>query len=539
MLILFCSWSASAAAVTIYRSIGPGNILALASGAGNDLVIAGALATFSNPLPDRAGVGDVLQYDADGNGSVDHVAFITSRISAAQFVVQDASGSAPVPTVAADQDWSLFRAYTSLSEAEAGAENTGVDAALRNFDAWSGGRDLVAGDEIWNLACYADAADTTFCEFNGWTTDATHYLRVFTPRLPSEAGVSQRHDGKWSDSAYHLVLSHSTVLRNRLDFLRLEGLQIKIASVDNGMQICLEEMHPGEGDVRVSACIFVGDPTAAFDWHTGIKCYSAGSGALRVWNSLFYDFNGGNNQGGIIPEDAETTFYLYNNTWINCLRGIFSNGGEVVAKNNLAQGCTDGYWGSFSAASDYNLSDLAADAPGAHSRNSATVIFVNAGGQDYHLSLSDTSARGAGADLSLDPDLAFNDDIDSQPRLGSWDIGADEIFIPTPTPTATPAATPTRTPPALTNTIFNLDRTLLKTSRGEACRITFSLVTPGRVRIKVFDLTGRKIATLLDGEQSAGRHELVWNGAGASSGTYFIYFESGNHKARKKLVVVR
>jgi len=66
VLILSGNGVASAAgAGSIYPSVGLGNILALASGAGNDLVIAGVLATFSNPLPEFAGVGDVLQYDAD------------------------------------------------------------------------------------------------------------------------------------------------------------------------------------------------------------------------------------------------------------------------------------------------------------------------------------------------------------------------------------------------------------------------------------------------------------------------------------------
>jgi len=49
------------------------------------------------------------------------------------FLVWDAAGSVPVPTVAADQNGSLFRAHTSLSEAQEGTENTGMDMHRHPF----------------------------------------------------------------------------------------------------------------------------------------------------------------------------------------------------------------------------------------------------------------------------------------------------------------------------------------------------------------------------------------------------------------------
>ena len=48
---------------------------------------------------------------------------------------------------------------------------------------------------------------------------------------------------------------------------------------------------------------------------------------------------------------------------------------------------------------------------------------------DFHLRTGDSAARGYGANLRNDPNLAFSDDIDgeSRPENGAWDIGADQV----------------------------------------------------------------------------------------------------------------
>ena len=45
---------------------------------------------------------------------------------------------------------------------------------------------------------------------------------------------------------------------------------------------------------------------------------------------------------------------------------------------------------------------------------------------DFHLSPTDTIARGAGINLSADSNLAFSNDIDGLWRGSIWDIGADQ-----------------------------------------------------------------------------------------------------------------
>ncbi|HOX24189.1 MAG TPA: FlgD immunoglobulin-like domain containing protein [Candidatus Krumholzibacteria bacterium] len=48
-----------------------------------------------------------------------------------------------------------------------------------------------------------------------------------------------------------------------------------------------------------------------------------------------------------------------------------------------------------------------------------------------------------------------------------------------------------------------------------ATRIEFSLEQPGRIELAVFDLAGRRIATLREGTLAAGDHQAVWNGLSA------------------------
>ncbi len=63
--------------------------------------------------------------------------------------------------------------------------------------------------------------------------------------------------------------------------------------------------------------------------------------------------------------------------------------------------------------------------------------------------------------------------------------------------------------------------------------ITFGIENDGLVKVKVFDVTGREVAELANGNYSAGYHVVDWNADSHSSGLYFLTitvdgFTSGN-----------
>jgi Secretion system C-terminal sorting domain len=69
--------------------------------------------------------------------------------------------------------------------------------------------------------------------------------------------------------------------------------------------------------------------------------------------------------------------------------------------------------------------------------------------------------------------------------------------------------------------------------------ISFNLPSKSFVKLKIFDLLGREVATIVSEEMSAGNHTRQWNAANMSSGVYFCRLEAGSFSQTKKLVLLR
>jgi hypothetical protein len=74
--------------------------------------------------------------------------------------------------------------------------------------------------------------------------------------------------------------------------------------------------------------------------------------------------------------------------------------------------------------------------------------------------------------------------------------------------------------------------------------IPFTLAREGRVELRVVDVAGRVIATLLEERRAAGAHEAHWDGRDArgvavSSGVYFAQLRTDDATDRRKLVVLK
>ena len=92
-------------------------------------------------------------------------------------------------------------------------------------------------------------------------------------------------------------------------------------------------------------------------------------------------------------------------------------------------------------------------------------------------------------------------------------------------------------------------RTLLFAPRpnpvtGARAALSFDLAQPGRVRLEVFDVTGRRVAVLLDEERPAGRHAAGWDGTEEGrtlgNGVYFARLVAPDGSAmRQRFVLLR
>jgi hypothetical protein len=74
--------------------------------------------------------------------------------------------------------------------------------------------------------------------------------------------------------------------------------------------------------------------------------------------------------------------------------------------------------------------------------------------------------------------------------------------------------------------------------------LTFDMAKPGHVTIKIYNVSGRLIRTLLDERRDAGRHHIEWNGIDANgstvpSGIYFYRMRASGYDATKKMILVR
>ena len=70
-------------------------------------------------------------------------------------------------------------------------------------------------------------------------------------------------------------------------------------------------------------------------------------------------------------------------------------------------------------------------------------------------------------------------------------------------------------------------------------KITFSLATDSKVTLKVFDMTGQQVATLINQNLTAGIHNYDFNAAGFYSGVYFYRLQAGSFIETKKMTLLK
>jgi hypothetical protein len=69
--------------------------------------------------------------------------------------------------------------------------------------------------------------------------------------------------------------------------------------------------------------------------------------------------------------------------------------------------------------------------------------------------------------------------------------------------------------------------------------INYALPAAVDVTIEIYDILGRKVEMLLQGEQPAGYHQVVWDASDYPSGMYFYRIRAGEHAEIRKMVVVK
>ncbi|MCK9426620.1 MAG: T9SS type A sorting domain-containing protein [Ignavibacteriaceae bacterium] len=70
-------------------------------------------------------------------------------------------------------------------------------------------------------------------------------------------------------------------------------------------------------------------------------------------------------------------------------------------------------------------------------------------------------------------------------------------------------------------------------------KITYSLQNPELVSLRIFDVLGREVSTLVNQYQTAGSHTVSFNASSLASGMYFYKLEAGSFQSIKKMMLLK
>ena len=69
--------------------------------------------------------------------------------------------------------------------------------------------------------------------------------------------------------------------------------------------------------------------------------------------------------------------------------------------------------------------------------------------------------------------------------------------------------------------------------------ISFRLAVNSFTSIKIYDILGREITTLVNEMLSPGTYEVEWNAGNYSSGVYYYKLSAGEYKETRKMILIK
>ena len=69
--------------------------------------------------------------------------------------------------------------------------------------------------------------------------------------------------------------------------------------------------------------------------------------------------------------------------------------------------------------------------------------------------------------------------------------------------------------------------------------IRYGLPNRSQVMLAVFNMLGQEVATLVNGNQEEGYHEVTFDGKNLSSGVYLYRIQAGSYVETRKLLLMR
>lgn len=405
----------------------------------NDLK--GSTITFTLPQNDsRFGIGNMvtaISGDINTNGC-----FLYEKIDEYNYYVTNKTGGSVPSEVGYVSE--ITRPFKTLQNALESSDDIFSSSYLDSYD-------LVSKKVNVKIACYNDTIDYTDTDtdygifLDGIETDPDYFLKIFAPdNIETEVNTTQRHNGV-IDTGYKLYVDDSIYGINAysVDYIEIEGLEIKVYDTADaepffGMGIELDncENYFIYGNI-IYECRGNGIDVNVKDGSTDFPIYKD-----VIANNLIYDcvldgiFCGDN------TEVTNSNLYIYNNTIVNCQRGIYfkkpnsstsstcSCIGNIVQDSILQDYVEDNIqisnkfsiYNSISSDSSINYIE------GRHNIINKYIEFSSRTEKNFNLNDDDLSARDTSQDLNNDDYFPFSEDIVRNERDENlWDIGAFEF----------------------------------------------------------------------------------------------------------------
>jgi hypothetical protein len=237
---------------------------------------------------------------------------------------------------------------------------------------------------------------------------------------------------------------------------------------------------------------------------------------IKVINNTFYNNGQTSFGGGIHIENPDAKNVVIRN--------------NIVSQNLSFQIALEGV-APESVTVDHNLVDGYRGYPGEIYGNNSVVgdpLFANAPGGDFHLQ-GGSPAIDVGSSID-----APADDYDGRPRpqgagydMGAFEYGGVGIY-------------------AGPGEVAHTGASILSYPNPfrHATTIAYRVCGEGRVSLKVYDLSGRVLRTLVDQFESDGQKAFFWDGCSddgieAAPGVYFCRLEAARSIATLKLTLIR
>ena len=148
-----------------------------------------------------------------------------------------------------------------------------------------------------------------------------------------------------------------------------------------------------------------------------------------------------------------------------------------------------------------------------------------------------------GVHLSIDSGVtwtSFNSGIPANTRIWSLAVSSDSIFAGTSSGvwvTGSPIVVKVDREISIPLT-FTLKQNF-PNPFNPSTNISFSIPSKSFVSLKIFDLLGREVATIVSEEISAGYYTREWNATNMPSGIYFYRIQAGSFTGTKKLILLK